>query len=540
MRLPTLFLLIMSTILENLHGVAKYGDDAYGAMAIGLCIATDEASNDVCEGLMSLKAPSMAHSLRNMDIPSRTSTMFCNALFGLCDLPAVSNYTLPIPPSKSTGSHSVTTRTRAPIQVVHISDIHVDLTYEVGTTYNCTEEICCSSFVTEDAPNATMYPAGPWGNHACDFPLDLELSLYNAIRVAVPNASFTLFTGDIVEGAEWLTTDQEIVNDINSAYDHMVLNGLDLVYAAVGNHEANPVNSFPIPDASIPANQSHQYMYDTLASNWQQWVGTSAASSAASHGGLYAVLHPNSNLKVISWNTMFIMKENFWLYTPNMSTDSARQFSWLVAQLQAAEDAAQHVWIIGQIPPGRPDFMYDYSYFFDQIVQRYHATIAAHFCAQSAATANAVHYVAPALTPTSGNPTFRVYSVDLDSWQVLDYTVYVANMSAPAYQTDGPQWRKYYSVKEAYGSLLDPPITDPRTPLTPLCSGTMASEICQMRSSQAQYACYAADASVSIKAKKKRDATGAVVDSRGDVNDDHGAECPRSRLIRAFRRARII
>ena len=129
-----------------------------------------------------------------------------------------------------------------------------------------------------------------------------------------------------------------------------------------------------------------------------------------------------------------------------------------------------------------------------------------------------VSYIAPALTPTSGNPTFRVYSVDPVTFAILDYTVFFANISSPTYQ-DGPTWEVLYSAKDTYGSLLDPPVTDTTAELTPAfwhnvtvlfenndavfqqyyarksrdydtstCdSDCKATEICQLRAAQAQY-----------------------------------------------------
>lgn len=397
----------------------------------------------------------------------------------------------------------------------------------------------------------TEYPAGPWGDHHCDSPLDLEESLYAAIEQIVPDAAFTLFTGDLVEGVQWLTTKQDIITDIDSAYSHM--KGLDLVYGAVGNHEANPVNSFPPAGVRTLVNQSNQYMYDRLAENWIEWIGPEAAANTASRYGAYSVLHPHTNLRIISFNTMFYMKENFWLYTPVMSWDPSSQFQWLISELQGAEDAQERVYILGHVPMGASDSLYDYSFYFDQIIQRYEATIAALFFGhthrdqweigysdyidQTYQTATAMSYIAPALTPTSGNPTFRVYSVDPETFAVLDYTVYYANMSLPTYQIQGPKWEKYYSVKEAYGSLLFPPYVDPKAELTPafwhnvtqlfvdddsvfqdyyarkqrgwdptICSGgCKTSEICGMRSMQSQFACFPEDSPVSVE---KRDAEG--------------------------------
>jgi len=78
-----------------------------------------------------------------------------------------------------------------PIQVVHISDIHVDRSYETGASYQCTKNICCRPYTAADAPGNTSYPAGPFGNPACDSPVTLEESLYSAIKTLVPNRAFT-------------------------------------------------------------------------------------------------------------------------------------------------------------------------------------------------------------------------------------------------------------------------------------------------------------------------------------------------------------
>jgi len=131
---------------------------------------------------------------------------------------------------------------------------------------------------------------------------------------------------------------------------------------------------------------------------------------------------------------------------------------------------------------GSSDAFHDQSEYFDQIIQRFDATIAAVFFGhthkdefeiaysdytnQNFSTATMVGYIAPALTPTSGNPTFRVYSVDPETFGILDFSVYYANLSSPTYQ-DGPTWELLYSVKEAYGSLLPYPVTDSTSELTP-------------------------------------------------------------------------
>jgi sphingomyelin phosphodiesterase len=330
--------------------------------------------SDVCAGIIAREGPILAHDLRLMDVGSDTSKWFCASIFGLCQPPAVTAYAVPFPSPKPDTTRPAVSR-ESPIQIVHFSDIHVDLSYEVGASYNCTKNICCRPYTAADAPGNNSYPAEPYGNHNCDAPLSLEESMYAAIREIVPNAALTLFTGDVVEGAEWVVTNSEVVSDLDSAYGNM--SGLTYVYGAVGNHDVNPINSFP--PQSISTTISSQYVYDTLSSLWTNWIGSTAAAVADSTQGSYSVLHPGGNLRIISLNTMLYYKENFWMYEEPMETDPSGQLAWLVDELQAAENAGEHVYIIGHIPLGSSDTFYDASNYFNQIVNRYDATIAALF-----------------------------------------------------------------------------------------------------------------------------------------------------------------
>jgi sphingomyelin phosphodiesterase len=125
------------------------------------------------------------------------------------------------------------------------------------------------------------------------------------------------------------------------------------------------------------------------------------------------------------------------------------------------------------------------------------------------------------MTPTSGPPAFRIYTVDPVTFGVLDITTYIANISSPDYQITGPVWEEYYSAKAEYGPLVTPPVTDPTAELTPAfwhnvtvvfesngdafqeyyarksrgwnvspCNGTcQTDEICQLRAAESAYNC---------------------------------------------------
>jgi hypothetical protein len=60
-------------------------------------------------------------------------------MYSECSLPLVEEYTITFPKSKP----APTLRTvsgKEPFKMVHFSDIHVDLSYDPGTSYTCTYE----------------------------------------------------------------------------------------------------------------------------------------------------------------------------------------------------------------------------------------------------------------------------------------------------------------------------------------------------------------------------------------------------------------
>ncbi|KAF7901228.1 hypothetical protein EAF00_003449 [Botryotinia globosa] len=556
-----------NAILLLLKGVAALGDTVFVDTLTEICKLAGVEDSDVCAGAIGLEGPIIAQDLRKITLGSHTSKLFCITFFGLCDFPAVTPYTVPFPsPKPATQRPAVSGKT--PLKIVHFSDIHVDHEYEVGANTNCTKPICCRPYTSADAPGNNSYPAGEYGNYNCDAPVSLEESMYAAIKEVAPDATATLFTGDIVEGAVWLVNSTGNIADINDAYSRM--SGLKNLFATTGNHESAPVNSFPPKAVGVTTNQ---WVYDTLSTNWIPFIGSTAASSADSFGA-YSTLLPGGNLRIISINTNLYYRSNFWLYEATMETDPSGQLAWLVTELQAAETAGQRVYIIGHMPMGSNDAFHDGSNYFNQITQRYSATIAALFFghthrdqfqitysnynAQTAANALEVSYIIPSMTPTSGYPAFRVYSVDPVTYGILDFTTYIADFSLTSSTQSAPTWKPYYSAKAAYGPLVTPPLTSATAELTPAfwhnlttvfannptafnqyiarktrgynvetCTGDCATEeICQLKAAESQYNCATIKPGISFR--KRSEGSERLERRIGDVAETLGGDCEGS------------
>jgi sphingomyelin phosphodiesterase len=350
---------------------------------------------------------------------------------------------------------------------------------------------------------------------------------------------FSIFTGDVVEAAVWLVTEDEVTSDMQMFNNDMASKLGAPVFPAIGNHEAAPVNAFP--RTTTDTSMGVQYVFDTQSSGWAQWIGSVSAAQVTHYSGSYSAVVSGTNLRIISINTVYWYKQNYWLYdSDDFQPDPNGILAFTVQQLQAAEDAGQRAWIIGHMPPGVHDALLDQSNYFDQIIQRYKNTIAGTFYGhthidqfeigysdytqQTAANAVSFAWIAPALTPRSGNPAFKIYDIDPDTYEVMDSRVYTTDVTQSTLT-----WKLYYSARQTYGPLVGPlAATDSLNPAfwhkvtdafvsndaafqtyinlqnrgfsTTTCTGTCkTTTICDLRTMRSQNNCDVSSASVPSK-----------------------------------------
>lgn len=359
---------------------------------------------------------------------------------------------------------------------------------------------------------------------------------------------------------------------------------LKLVYGTAGNHESDPANIF---EPNSLSNATH-WVYEALSDEWSRWIGKEAAKNAVTQGA-YSAKYPKGNLRIISLNTNLYYRFNFIMYQKEMEKDPNGQIAWLVKELDAAEKAGENVYIIGHMPPGDKDALPNASNYLDQVFNRYAGTIKAMFFGhthvdhfevsysnyadRNSAGASAISYIAPSLTPTSGMPSFRVYTVDPETFAVLDSTTFIADMSDPSFQTTGPVWKKYYSAKESYGPLVDPPLKDSKAELTPAFWHNVTEafeadadsfdaymsrksrgwkdddkcrdecqeqEICQLRAGRSQDNCHVSEPGVHFSKRSSDAAAAATHHHHHGEHDDCGASVPAEMFSALARRQDLL
>jgi len=318
--------------------------------------------------------------------------------------------------------------------------------------------VCCRK---EDGP--VKVPAGKWGSYLdCDTPQDTFEHMLQHIA-STEQIDYIIWLGDLPGHNVWDQTREDQIY-VEKYLTEILLKYFPdkKIYAALGNHESSPVNSFPPP--FVEGNMSISWLYETLVTNWTVWLPESTKHTI-NWGAYYTVLL-EPGFRLVSLNMNYCNNENWWLLL-NM-TDPAQELQWLITVLQSAEDNHEKVHIIGHIPAGHTNCIKRWSHHYYQIINRYESTIAAQFFGHTHKDSFIIFhdeedpsrpvntaYIGPSVTPYQGlNPAYRIYEFDgfypESTFAVLDHINYIANLSEANQPGQSPVWKKEYSAKEQY------------------------------------------------------------------------------------------
>ena len=345
------------------------------------------------------------------------------------------------------------------LKVVQLSDVHIDLQYRPGSKKECDEPVCC-----REGKGVGDKSAGFWGslNAQCDLPLwTFENSLQFIRDKIKPDLIF--WTGDIPAHDDWNQTraDQlqhiQITADLLSQYfPHTT------VYPSLGNHESAPVDSFPPP--GITTDQlSNSWLNQFVQKVWSRWLPPDSLPTIG-YAGYYSVQY-SEKLRIISLNTQYCDRLNFWLYLNN--TDPGNMLEWLVEELTSAEETGVNVIILGHIPTGRVDCLEAFSWNYYKIIDRFEGTIVGQYMAhthqdhfsmlyseESDHHPTGFQFIAPSLTTyTNLRPAIRVYTLDGDypdsSYRPLNAETWLLDLDR-ANEKNETVWELEYDTVSAY------------------------------------------------------------------------------------------
>ncbi|KAG7799641.1 hypothetical protein KL944_004239 [Ogataea haglerorum] len=422
---------------------------------------------DVCDGVVTELGPVILKMITSSSdsLLGYGGELICNSFLTTCsDFEPHTKDFAPSPVSDAVINYASNASSNDLLTILHISDIHYDPNYLIGSEADCDYPLCCEARTQESSTVKT--PATRFGAYQCDAPLDLVQSFGENLEATIGGApDFTLFTGDVPPHNVWYDNETTVMEAFR-IYSTLAKYIKSPLYGTMGNHDTAPVNL--LEPAEI-GNLSNQWALDGLGSYFQQWLPASTVRQFEDSYGVYAV-RPAPGLKLINLNTVDCYNFNFYvLYNSGADLDPNGQLQWLVNELSDSKLRNESVWIQGHIAPGDADCIVPWSNLYNSIVVDYSDIIKAQFFGHShedkfilnydsQGTAVGVQYLAPSITTyTDLNTGYRVYKVDPTTYEVVDSLTYYADIAATGNDTP-PKWQLEYSAREYHPSW---PATSP-------------------------------------------------------------------------------
>lgn len=282
--------------------------------------------------------------------------------------------------------------------VLHVSDFHIQLDYQIGSEANCSQYMCCTDHncnkvtppdgynytanLTHDQINnlsftpawydadyelqhgspiealdnsSVWFPANTFGHYACDAP---EVLINSSLKSVAQyqdqlglDFQFSIFTGDLVDHDE----DQYLDYEKNIKSEEYIFRDIKAtlkdipVYPVLGNHDTYPYAQLAQEKSGFA--NLFDWNAELMADLWEDygWLNSTTAKYARKHYTGFSVT-TKTNLKVIALNSNAYYASNLYNYWNATDVDSFGQFQFLIDELIDAEAKDQRVWIIAHIP----------------------------------------------------------------------------------------------------------------------------------------------------------------------------------------------
>ncbi|KAI6654603.1 hypothetical protein LOD99_999 [Oopsacas minuta] len=300
-------------------------------------------------------------------------------------------------------------------------------------------------------------PAGKYGAYGCDLPMTTANLVLNRLGT-LPGIDFVVYGGDNPPHDMWAETEES----------QMVVEALVIkmfkenfpntsIYPVLGNHESYPESEYL---QSLYMNQT-----EALARMWSTWAHfPDSAIKSMGHGGYYSVII-KPKLRLIAYNSDYGYLFNFYALLNHKNPAYEEHTKWLHNTLTYAKNNGEKVLLVAHVPPGIGTTSAEYGEWFinatkpfsDIIVgQLFGHTHQDHFkVVQQNGKPFGSILITPSITTFAHqNPSFRIYSMDPTTYEILDYEQYFLNLTKAnviAKEGKTPQFELNYSAKKLYG-----------------------------------------------------------------------------------------
>ena len=346
------------------------------------------------------------------------------------------------------------------IKMLQITDLHIDFDYQENCSTVCLKPICCRN---DSTPEPTGYLSGKYGTEAaCDIPPILfESFVEDAIK---RNVDFVIWTGDNAPHDSWKNTQEqvyEIASKIKKMLDKLFHNGTNdiPIFYSLGNHEKYPNDDFK---------DNETVMLSRMAEIFKDYLDEQSIKTFK-EGGYYSKKLEGTNLRIIAINCLACDCFNFNLFN-STKYYAKNMFVWLENELKKAEENKEFVYILNHFPFNGDFTLTECAKRFQALFDRYEYTVRGIFSGHTHMDdiegiseyfnkSKIIHlnFIAPQLTTYSKKlPSYRIYYIDKDTMQVLDYEQYRFNLSY-SNETGEPHWYLAYKASEFYNvtNMLD-------------------------------------------------------------------------------------
>lgn len=311
-------------------------------------------------------------------------------------------------------------------KILVFTDAHMDFNYTEGRSVSCDYDVCCrgDSPITDDK-NKQAPKYGYIGR--CDLP---QITIDSFIHeVAKLNPDAVLGLGDYNGHNGYEQTKDTHLKAVTYIANNLRGNYSGPVYLVTGNHDGFPDGQFDVWE-----NES-SWITEGYAKLARYWFSDEGVKNVRNYGRFSEVIN-GTRLRIIGLNNFVMDFTNLYMY--KNSTDAFQQLKWFEEQLETSKKNKQFVIVIGHVAPqskaGERTWGIRYAalmekyanivkgQFFGHMHEDYFYPIMSFF--NSSELVNVVH-IHPALTTFSGvNPSFRIYEIDKDNYEMRNYHQY--------------------------------------------------------------------------------------------------------------------